>query len=97
MKKDLDQVGLVSTVIGHVGDGNFHAMLVFTTDEELEIAQKAAHRIAHRAIEMDGTCSSLRLLFSSQNLALRLTLVVFILIVRHGRTCCGDRKEKVSQ
>ena len=51
-KKDLEEVGLVSTVIGHVGDGNFYAMLPFTTDEELEIAQNAAHR----AIAMDGTC-----------------------------------------
>jgi len=56
-KKDLDQVGLVSTVIGHVGDRNFHAMLVFSTDEELEISQKAAHRLVHRAIKMDRTVS----------------------------------------
>jgi FAD/FMN-containing dehydrogenase len=56
-KKDLEEVGLVSTVIGHVGDGNFHAMMLVTTDEELEIAQKAAHRMVHRAIAMDGTCS----------------------------------------
>lgn len=55
-KKDLEEVGLVSTVIGHVGDGNFHAMLLFTTEEELKIAQNAAHRLAHRAIAMDGTC-----------------------------------------
>ena len=75
-KKDLDQVGLVSTVIGHVRDRNFHPMLVFTTDEELEIVQKAARRIVHRAIEtVDGTCLLLCLLFSSQTLALGLTLV----------------------
>ncbi|KAF8965848.1 hypothetical protein BDZ97DRAFT_1903908 [Flammula alnicola] len=56
-KKDLDQVGLVSTIVGHVGDGNFHALLLFKTDEELEIARKAASRIVHRAIALDGTCT----------------------------------------
>ena len=53
-KKDLGQVGLVSVVIAYVGNGNFHAMLLFTTDEKLEIAQKAAHRIVRHAIEMDA-------------------------------------------
>jgi len=50
MKKDLEEIGLVSMVVGQVGDGNFHVMLLFTTEEELEIAQNAAHRIVHRAI-----------------------------------------------
>lgn len=44
--------------MGHVGDGNFHALLLFKTDEELERAHKAAARIVHRAISMDGTCTS---------------------------------------
>jgi len=95
-KKDLEQVGLVSAVIGHVGDGNFHAMLLSTTNEELEIAKKAVHRIVHRAIEMDGTCSSFHSLFSSQNLAIGLILVLFISIVRYGRTRCGDGEKTVS-
>ncbi|KAF8964963.1 FAD-linked oxidase-like protein [Flammula alnicola] len=56
-KKDLDQVGLVSTIVGHVGDGNFHTLPLFKMDEELEIARKAASRIVHRVIALDGTCT----------------------------------------
>jgi D-lactate dehydrogenase (cytochrome) len=55
-KKDLSQIGITSTIIGHVGDGNFHALLLFRTDEELEIARKAVHRMVKRAIALDGTC-----------------------------------------
>lgn len=55
-KKDLAQSGITSTVVGHVGDGNFHALLLFRTDEELEIARKAVHRMVERAIALDGTC-----------------------------------------
>jgi FAD linked oxidases, C-terminal domain len=92
-KKDFEQVGLVSTVVGHVGDGNFHAMLLFTTDEELEIAQNAAHRIVHRAIAMDGTCLSPFLSLFSLTLDWGLTLGFDF---RYGRTWCRDRKEAVS-
>ncbi|KAH9480896.1 D-lactate dehydrogenase [cytochrome], mitochondrial [Psilocybe cubensis] len=56
-KKDLENVGILSSIVGHVGDGNFHALLLFTNDDELKIAQKAAARIVHRAIAMDGTCT----------------------------------------
>ncbi|KDR68321.1 hypothetical protein GALMADRAFT_129667 [Galerina marginata CBS 339.88] len=56
-KKDLEKVGLVTSIVGHVGDGNFHALLLFKTDEELAIAQQAAARIVHRAIALDGTCT----------------------------------------
>ena len=46
-------------------------MLPFTTDEEKEIAQKAADRLAHRAIAMDGTCLSRSfILFDFQNCGL---------------------------
>ncbi|KAF9490962.1 FAD-binding domain-containing protein [Pleurotus eryngii] len=56
-KQDLSEIGLVSTIVGHVGDGNFHALLLFKTDEELEIARHAVHRMVKRAIALDGTCT----------------------------------------
>ncbi|PPR00144.1 hypothetical protein CVT24_008951 [Panaeolus cyanescens] len=56
-KKDLESLGIVSSVVGHVGDGNFHAMLLFTNDEELAVAKAASHRIVKRAIALDGTCT----------------------------------------
>lgn len=42
---------------GHVGDGNFHAQLLFLTEEERLIVQQAVHRMVKRAIAMDGTCT----------------------------------------
>lgn len=55
-KKDLSQSGIRSTIVGHVGDGNFHAMLLFRDAAELEVVSQAVHRLVHRAIAMDGTC-----------------------------------------
>ncbi|KIY49941.1 hypothetical protein FISHEDRAFT_72171 [Fistulina hepatica ATCC 64428] len=56
-KDDLSQLGLVCPVIGHVGDGNFHALFLFKTEEEEKIVHDAMHRVAERAIALDGTCT----------------------------------------
>ncbi|KAL0575139.1 D-lactate ferricytochrome c oxidoreductase [Marasmius crinis-equi] len=56
-KRDLANIGLVSTVVGHVGDGNFHALILFRDDEELARARAAVHRMVERAIKLDGTCT----------------------------------------
>jgi hypothetical protein len=56
-KKDLESVGLVHSIVGHVGDGNFHALILFKTDEDLETAHAAVKRISKRAIALDGTCT----------------------------------------
>ncbi|KAH7883039.1 hypothetical protein F5I97DRAFT_169398 [Phlebopus sp. FC_14] len=56
-KKDLSELGLVSTIVGHVGDGNFHALLLFRNDQELATAREAVHRMVEHAIKMEGTCT----------------------------------------
>ncbi|KAF8170891.1 FAD-linked oxidase-like protein [Mycena galopus ATCC 62051] len=56
-KKDLERIGMPYTIVGHVGDGNFHALLLFTTDEELKLVKDAVHRMVVRAIALDGTCT----------------------------------------
>ncbi|KAF5377816.1 hypothetical protein D9615_006813 [Tricholomella constricta] len=56
-KKDLAQIGITSTIVGHVGDGNFHALLLFRNEKEYRIAKEAVHRMVHRAIALDGTCT----------------------------------------
>ncbi|KAI0781193.1 D-lactate dehydrogenase cytochrome oxidoreductase [Trametes elegans] len=56
-KKDLQQSKLHSTIVGHVGDGNFHAFILFKTDDELKAVSDAVHRLVHRAIALDGTCT----------------------------------------
>lgn len=56
-KKDLAEIGLVSTIVGHVGDGNFHSLLLMRNEDELEKAKEAVHRMVRRAIQLDGTCT----------------------------------------
>ncbi|KAI0818818.1 FAD-linked oxidase-like protein [Irpex lacteus] len=56
-KKDLKEHGLKSTIVGHVGDGNFHALILFHKDDELPHVSDAVHRLVHRAIALDGTCT----------------------------------------
>jgi len=56
-KKDLADSGISSAIVGHVGDGNFHALLMFRTDEELEVVKEAVHRMVYRALALDGTCT----------------------------------------
>ncbi|KAJ7240137.1 FAD-linked oxidase-like protein [Mycena haematopus] len=56
-KKDLERIGLRYNIVGHVGDGNFHALLLFKTDKELKLVKDAARRMVVRAIALDGTCT----------------------------------------
>ncbi|CCM04608.1 uncharacterized protein FIBRA_06790 [Fibroporia radiculosa] len=56
-KDDIQKSGIVSTMVGHVGDGNFHALLLFKTDEELETCRHVVHRMVERALALDGTCT----------------------------------------
>ncbi|EGE00670.1 D-lactate dehydrogenase [Trichophyton tonsurans CBS 112818] len=55
-KKDIVDNGLLAGICGHVGDGNFHAILLFN-DSERAIAEGIVHRMVKRAIEMEGTVS----------------------------------------
>ncbi|QRW17884.1 D-lactate dehydrogenase cytochrome oxidoreductase [Rhizoctonia solani] len=56
-KKDIVESGVVSTMVGHVGDGNFHTLLLFENDRELELVKGIVHRMVERAIALDGTCT----------------------------------------
>ncbi|KAE8880605.1 putative D-lactate dehydrogenase [Phytophthora fragariae] len=56
---DLKETGLFGTIVGHVGDGNFHVMLPFYQDDA-ELMQKVrdfSDRLVNRAIEYEGTCT----------------------------------------
>ncbi|MDX1807533.1 MAG: FAD-linked oxidase C-terminal domain-containing protein, partial [Paenisporosarcina sp.] len=51
--------GLTGGIFGHVGDGNFHTIIMYDTSSTDEHA-KADHingRLAERAIELGGTCT----------------------------------------
>ncbi|KAB2580962.1 FAD-linked oxidase [Lasiodiplodia theobromae] len=55
-KADIDKSGLIGAIVGHVGDGNFHAILLYN-DREHAAADGVVHRMVKRAIEMEGTAT----------------------------------------
>ena len=58
-KRDLDESPLTGTLVGHVGDGNFHMLYLVNPDspEEMAEARRLNERLIRRALEMGGTCS----------------------------------------
>ncbi|MES2537185.1 MAG: FAD-linked oxidase C-terminal domain-containing protein [Pseudomonadota bacterium] len=58
-KADCDQHQILYSIIGHVGDGNFHVQMIIDPDDAAEIARAEAvnSRMVERAIAMDGTCT----------------------------------------
>jgi D-lactate dehydrogenase (cytochrome) len=58
-RRDIDANGLIAPVVGHVGDGNFHLLILIDQDNADEVARaKALHaRLVARAIAMEGTCT----------------------------------------
>lgn len=57
--EDLARTGLPTPVFGHVGDGNFHCLILVDPNLPAEVAQAEAlsERMALRAIRHGGTCS----------------------------------------
>jgi D-lactate dehydrogenase (cytochrome) len=58
-KKDLLQASFPATIVGHVGDGNFHTLCVLDAGDTGQFAEarRFADRAVRRALEMDGTCT----------------------------------------
>jgi len=56
-KRDIEQSNLLAPIVGHVGDGNFHLVLLVDHDDPAEEkrAQELHERMVMRALEMDGT------------------------------------------
>lgn len=56
---DIAESGLVAPVVGHVGDGNFHLLVLIDPDSAAEIAHAKAfnERLVRRALALDGTCT----------------------------------------
>ncbi|KAG9952805.1 FAD-binding domain-containing protein, partial [Aureobasidium melanogenum] len=55
-KEAISKSGLTGAIVGHVGDGNFHAILLYN-DKEHSLAEDLVHRMVKRAIEMEGTAT----------------------------------------
>jgi D-lactate dehydrogenase (cytochrome) len=58
-RRDIDETGLMAPIVGHVGDGNFHVIVVMDFENADEVARAKAfnERLVTRALAMDGTCT----------------------------------------
>jgi len=58
-RDDLSRSSLLATIVGHVGDGNFHTVFMVDPDSraEIEEATELNRRMVERALRMDGTCT----------------------------------------
>jgi D-lactate dehydrogenase (cytochrome) len=58
-RKCIEESGLKGTVIGHIGDGNFHAGLLIDPNNpnDMEKANQFNERIVHFALSHEGTCT----------------------------------------
>ncbi len=55
----IEQTSLTATVLGHVGDGNFHLLILPDANNPDEIAEAEAinHKLVNLALSMEGTCT----------------------------------------
>ena len=58
-KADCEREQIVHSIIGHVGDGNFHVQMLVDPNDPADIARAEGvnARMVTRAIGMDGTCT----------------------------------------
>ena len=55
---DIKKSGLLGSIVGHVGDGNFHAIVLYKDEvNDREKCQGVVHRMVERALELEGTCT----------------------------------------
>ena len=56
---DIEASGLLVPIVGHVGDGNFHLLILIDPNRPEELLQaKSLHdAMVRRALSMDGTCT----------------------------------------
>lgn len=58
-RADIDESGLAATMVGHVGDGNYHVLFVLdpTQPEDRSKAAEVNDRMVKRALAVGGTCT----------------------------------------
>lgn len=56
---DVREQGLLAPIVGHVGDGNFHLLMLVDPErpEEMERAEAVNKRLVRRALAAGGTCT----------------------------------------
>jgi len=55
----MDDLGLFASVLGHIGDGNFHESILYDgkNPKERAAVEECVQRMVDRALEMEGTCT----------------------------------------
>ncbi len=55
----MDASFLTAPIVGHVGDGNFHLIMLIDPDDarDLEEARRIHDRMVRRALALEGTCT----------------------------------------
>ena len=58
-RADIEQSQILAPIVGHVGDGNFHLVMLIDHDnpDEVSAAEALHERMVLRALEMEGTCT----------------------------------------
>jgi D-lactate dehydrogenase (cytochrome) len=56
---DIEEMGLIAPIVGHVGDGNFHVMplIDMSKPEEVRAVELFNEKLVARALAMGGTCT----------------------------------------
>jgi D-lactate dehydrogenase (cytochrome) len=56
---DIADSGLIAPIVGHVGDGNFHVLILLDANvaSEVSAAEAFVERLNERALAMEGTCT----------------------------------------
>lgn len=58
-EKAAKESGLICPIVGHVGDGNFHMLILFDADdsEQTSKAKALSQGMVKQALELEGTCT----------------------------------------
>ena len=55
----MDDLGLFASILGHIGDGNFHESIMYNRRDpgEREKVETCVKNMVKRALDMEGTCT----------------------------------------
>ncbi|KAM3435757.1 hypothetical protein NHJ13734_005401 [Beauveria thailandica] len=58
-KKEMDDLGMFASILGHVGDGNFHESIMYSKNDakERDKVARCVDNMVNRALNMEGTCT----------------------------------------
>ena len=57
--EELASLGIFASILGHIGDGNFHSSIMFNKNnpEERARVEKVVYDMVDRGLQMEGSCT----------------------------------------